>query len=291
MNRALPLLLLAACAHARVQPAPPVKLWFGGDVELGSGSGALDPLRPLVTERGAGVVNLEGPVAEGGRIFNAPGALPQLRALGVRAVGIANNHALDVGPDGPSRTADAARATGLTPFGGPAGAAILVIGGKRIALTAHDLALGVPPHLADELAAARQQADVLIATFHVTGAATYLPRPELREAAEVALAAGAQVVVAHGTHALGPLERRGNALIAWGLGNVAFACDCTDARDAFLLALTLDGPHLEAEILPIDAGLRGQPARPASDPAGLFDLLEAVGTPALERHGPSARLP
>src|SRR5262249_46107783 len=147
----------------------------------------------------------------------------------------ANNHSADAGPAGAVQTARWLSKRGIIPAGGPAGTAFLHINDITIAMTAHDLTHGVPPHLADELKAARSDADVLIATFHVTGPPSYLPRPELRRAVETAYQAGAGVIAAHGTHAIGPLERRDHAVIAWGLGNVAFACDCTHEEDAILL--------------------------------------------------------
>ena len=284
------LLLLSGAAP----PAPGrrVELWFGGDVHLGGGGkGALGPLAALV--RGAdGIVNLEGPVAPaaprgpGLKLHNAPAALAELRALGVAVAGIANNHAGDAGPSGARATAQAVRASGLLPAGGPAGAAVLERNGLRIAVTAHDLTGGVPPALAEELKAARASADVLIATFHVTGPAVYAPRPELRRAVEVALAAGARGVVAHGTHAVAKVERRGDAVIAWGLGNVAFACDCTDERDALLLrVLLVEGRVERVELVPIDAGLSGGKAQPSEDAGGVLDLLESLGGTPFRREG------
>jgi Bacterial capsule synthesis protein PGA_cap len=81
--------------------APVVRLWIGGDVNLGTANNPV--LKPLVDVlKGAGgIVNLEGPVAQkvpSGkklRLVNAPEALSQLRDVGVRVAGIANNHALD----------------------------------------------------------------------------------------------------------------------------------------------------------------------------------------------------
>jgi len=303
MSRAIALaLLLAGCAHATPPPvatAPKsARLWFGGDVNLGPGGHhALDGLVPLVHGLGVGVVNLEGAVATqlptgpGLKLWNAPEALSELSQLDARAVGIANNHAADTGSDGLEKTASAVRGAGFLPFGGPAGATVLTLGAHKIALTAHDLEHGVPPHLIDDLRVARAQGDTLVATFHVTGPASYLPRPELKEAVEIALAAGAKIVIAHGSHAIGPLERRGDAVIAWGLGNVCFACDCTKESDAILVALDLDASPIGVQVLPIDAGLNSAPARPAKDPAGLFDLLEAIGTPKLTRAGDRASLP
>jgi poly-gamma-glutamate synthesis protein (capsule biosynthesis protein) len=173
--------------------------------------------------------------------------------------------------------------------------AVVEVDGLMIALTAHDLTHGVPANLAEELAAARSQAvvggvvrpvDVLIATFHVTGSPSYLPRPELRLAVETAYKAGATVIAAHGTHVVGPVERREHAVIAWGLGNVAFACDCTNESDAILLRLRVrSGDVVKAEVLPIRAGLNKGPAGPSQDANGVFDLLEAIGSKKLERKG------
>lgn len=282
-------LLLAAA------PAPPVRLWFGGDVSLGAGSAALAPLLPLVQERGAGVVNLEGVVAPPGphapRVYNARSSLAAAKALGVKVLGVANNHVRDLGLPGEEATLAAIRAQGLAAAGGAAGVAVLEVDGRRVALSAHDLTAGVPAHLLQELQAARRRGDLLIATFHVTGPESYLPSPVLREAAAVALQAGARAVVAHGSHVVGPIERRGDAVIAWGLGNVAFACDCTEVSDGLLLALQISEPRIDVAVLPIEAGLQGKPARPAPDPGAIFDLLEALQTAPLRRHGAWAELP
>lgn len=270
----------------------PVRLWIGGDVFLGaSPEGRLGAIREL--ERGrAGAVNLEGPigepaVAEGGRLIQLPSVLRELAGAGVRVALIANNHAGDAGPEGAARTAAAVRAAGLLPA---AGAAVIELGGRRIALTAHDLGAGVPAGLAGDLAAARSRADALVATFHVTGPPRYRPAPELVSAVEIALQAGATVVAAEGTHALAKVERRGPAVIAWGLGNLAFACDCTDEEDGLLLEVDLDGQGVrEAAVVPVEAGLMGRPAALAPDAPAVYELLEKIGSSPLRPEGPRAR--
>jgi poly-gamma-glutamate capsule biosynthesis protein CapA/YwtB (metallophosphatase superfamily) len=121
------------------------------------------------------------------------------------------------------------------------------------------------------------------------GPPSYLPRPELKSAVKIALEAGPKIVVAHGTHAIGPVERRGKIVVAWGLGNLVFACDCTNEREGLLLEVSLRGGEVEsASIIPIEAGLKGDPARLSSDPNGVFDLLEGIGGTQLVRNGPSA---
>ncbi|HKF23798.1 MAG TPA: CapA family protein [Candidatus Angelobacter sp.] len=282
------------------------ELWLGGDVNLGDGGrGQLDSISGIV-QGAAGIVNLEGPVAghrqlkaHGLRLWNAPSALKEISALNVKVAGIANNHSADAGPLGAQRTAQQLLAHGIFPAGKPGGAVIEQVNGLVIAVAAYDLTHGVPVNLAQELATAKRLAivaglvrpvNVLIVTFHVTGPPSYLPRPELKRAVEIAYQAGAQIIVAHGTHALGPVERREHAVIAWGLGNVAFACDCTKEQDALLLRVRVTGDKVvSAEVVPIQAGLNLQPARPSQDADGIFDLLEAIGSSKLHRKGSVAK--
>lgn len=282
---------LGACAR---EPEPPRALWIGGDVHLGARRH--DVLGPLARELApaAGFVNLEGPIVSVPRpdlpVANGARAPARLRAVGVRAVGIANNHAADAGAGGPAATAAALRAARLLPVAG-ARAAILEVDGVRVAITAHDLGRGVPPALDADLEAARRSADRLVATFHVTGPETYLPPPELREAVERAVVGGADVVAAHGSHQVGAIERRGAQVIAWGLGNVAFDCACTDEKEAIVLRLTPSGRGFDVEVIPIEAGLGGRAARRSPDPDGVLDLLEALGSPRFERLGALGRVP
>ncbi len=265
---------------------------------LGTGGrGALASIAEIVS--GApGIVNLEGPVGDpagvGGapfRLLHAASALAELRAAGVVVAGIANNHARDAGGGGAAATVQALAVVGVQAAGGAAGPATIALGPLRVVVTAHDLEAGVPATLAAELAAARRRGDALIATFHVTGPASYLPRPELADAVAIALDAGAAVVAAHGTHELARVERRGRAVIAWGLGNLAFACACTDEQSGALLEVELGpGGVGEAAIVPIDAGLVDGATRAASDPALTFELLEALGSTRLTRRGGRAQL-
>jgi poly-gamma-glutamate synthesis protein (capsule biosynthesis protein) len=274
-----------------------VRLWIGGDVNLGTRNNrVLKPLEDML-KGAAGIVNLEGPAAEaepgpGGKkivLINAPETLSQLRDVGVRVAGIANNHSLDAGAEGPRQTAEALERAGMVASGGPVGPAVFSVGGLPMVVAAYDLSGGVPRNLEEGLHAARQRGNLLIASFHVAGPPSYLPHPELRSAVKIAIAAGAKIVVAHGTHAIGPVERRGNLVVAWGLGNLVFACDCTNEREGLLLEIVLrDGEIDYASVIPIEVGLKGEPARLSADANGVFDLLEGIGSVKLVRQGRKA---
>ncbi len=277
---ALALMSVAACAAPRA-------IWIGGDVHLGNGGPGRLAAIAMAMQPAVGVVNLEGPIgsmeqareANASLLVNGPGTAAALAKVGIVAAGIANNHAADL----PTDTAAQLAAAGVQPFG----VTVLTLEGLRVVLTAHDLTASVPTTLAAELTAARARGDVLIATFHVTGPPLFLPRPELQLAVEIALSSGATVIAAHGTHAIAGIERRGDAVIAWGLGNLTFACHCTDEVDGLVLKVELDahGKVKWAQAVPIDAGLHGANASLAQDPKLQLDLLESLGA------RPTRRLP
>jgi hypothetical protein len=73
-------------------------------------------------------------------------------------------------------------------------------------------------------------------------------------------------------------------VIAWGLGNVVFACDCTQEEDAMLLRVTVQRDKVvSAEVLPLQAGIDNRRAEPTSEANAIFDLLEAIGSSKLSR--------
>lgn len=235
----------------------------------------LAPLRPILAGA-TGIVNLEGPVGTGDALLvNDEASLRTLRAAGVGIVGVANNHMNDLGPASVANTIAAVSRAGLRSAPATLGSVVV---------TAHDLTNGVPATLADDLRVARGR--VLIATFHVTAPPLYSIASELREAVDIAVAAGASVVAAHGTHQLAKVERRGKTVIAWGLGNLVFDCPCTRERDGLILRARIEGNRVtSARILPIDAGLDGEPARPAENAALTYALLEKLGSSKLSADG------
>lgn len=270
-------------------------LWFGGDVQLGAGGrGTLDRI-PSIVGDARGVVSLQGPVlpseprTRGARLFTTPKALAELASAGVRVVSLANDHSRDGGPERVVKTAKLLREINLMGTGFSAGFATLSIHGMRIAVVAHDLSRGLPEDLGPSLHAARRESEVLVAYFHVAGPDDYRPRPELVAAVDSALAAGASVVVATGTHVIGPVERRAGAVIAWGLGDLAYEYSFEAKREAILLrvAVGIDSART-AEVIPIRAGSRDEPLRLADKPAATFDLLEAIGKTTLTRRSDRA---
>ncbi len=257
------------CAR-HATPERPTVLWFGGDVHFGERGGAA--LESLALD-GPLVVNLEGPIStqlrpsSANALVNPPDSATRLKSANVIAAGVDNNHAMDDGAVGLERTRSKLQQYDLAPLGSAsvAGLALLQV----------DLSAGVPADLEARLT----RLEPTIVLFHVLAPPLYLPEPSLRRAVELAVASGAQAVLAHGSHAIGAVERRGATVIAWGLGNLAFDCDCTSEDEGLLVRLELqNGRVLRATAVPLRAGLHGQQARLLDDATTDLSLLESLGS-------------
>lgn len=274
-------------------PTDPGALWFGGDVHFGvSARSGLGDIAPSLAGA-VGIVNLEGKISmgpggakvqDGVVTLRNPHETPEhLLHLGVRVATTANNHIDDGFMDGALGTPYVLKEAGIE-------------GGERLGgLVVHGTDVNVMPYnLQDPQTPAQLAADLdntirglRVVSLHVTGPASYLPRPELVAAVDAAVAHGADIIVAHGTHVIGPVERRGKTVIAWGLGNLFFDCECTTEDEALILRVSL-APGLPAEIIPISAGLGGRDASLSADPSGVFDLLKALNSSPLIRSSRSA---
>jgi poly-gamma-glutamate synthesis protein (capsule biosynthesis protein) len=279
--------------------------------------------------RGADVtiLNLECCISDRGSPRPAPGkpfffrapraAIDVLRGLGVDAVTLANNHALDFGPDALLDTRNHLQAAGIAAVGAGVDEAearmpvVLTAAGMRVGLigvTDHpedfaagpirpgvayaDLGGGAPSWLLDRVRATRAQCDVLLVTPHWGPNMVAEPLPEIRSAAAELLGAGATLVAGHSAHVFHGVQGR----VLFDLGDFLddYAVDPRLRNDLGLLWLvTLDaGGPLRLEALPL--GLDFCFTRLAN--AGEFDWIErrlaracaALGGPSISRE--AARL-
>jgi poly-gamma-glutamate synthesis protein (capsule biosynthesis protein) len=227
-----------------------------GDTDLASGYAwflhALEPLLSDLRSRGDLhlVVNLESPVATERheprsfppRFNGPPEALSGFAAAGVTDVTLANNHALDQGRSGLLETIDSAHAAGLGTAGAglsieQARAPLLIGTSPTAAVLSYYLRPGgrgepskgaviavLDERSLDEVAAARKKADAVIVTIHWVGEFKQEPRDDLVGWAHDLVLSGADAVICHGPHVLGPtsiLETPSGrqALVAYSLGN------------------------------------------------------------------------
>jgi poly-gamma-glutamate synthesis protein (capsule biosynthesis protein) len=275
-----------------------VKLALAGDTMLGRMVGealasrpAAELVAPEVVEAAGEadlfVLNLECCVSERGAPWRLPGkpfffrappaAVELLALLGVDCVTLANNHALDFGPEALADTLRHLAAAGIATVGAGADLdaarrpAVLRGGGLRLAVVGAsdhpeqfaagsgrpgiafaDLGDGLPPWL--ERAVRAADADAVLVTPHWGPNMTREPLPYVRRAAAELVDAGATLVAGHSAHVFHGVAGR----VLYDLGDFLddYAVDPALRNDLGLLFLvTLDerGPSaIEALPLALD---------------------------------------
>jgi poly-gamma-glutamate synthesis protein (capsule biosynthesis protein) len=216
---------------------------------------ALAPVQHVLAAADLALVNLETAVGEGGRpepkqyTFRAPpSALAALRAAGVDAASMANNHALDYGPETLRETLAAERDSGFPLVGIGADEAEAYapfttdVRGRRVGVVAATQVLdksllgswsatGAQSGVAsarrvDRLTAAVRAAaaasDTVVVFLHWGVEEQSCPTADQRTLARAVVQAGADVVVGSHAHRLLGGGFLGDAYVHYGLGNFAF---------------------------------------------------------------------
>jgi poly-gamma-glutamate synthesis protein (capsule biosynthesis protein) len=265
----------------------PVVLAAVGDVTTGEQVGAsVDSLGAAYPWGWAGrelraadlaTANLEGAVSAGGvpvpdkeYHFRGPPALLRAarKAGGLDVLTVANNHSGDFGSSALLDTIRFARRAGLRVVGGGANEAaatrpsIVTVGGIRIAFVGFSdvnpygfpatidsagTAEADPAVVAETVRTARARADVVVCWFHWGIELHADPTSRQRELADVALRAGAQVVLGAHPHVFGRVESRGaHGVVAWTLGNFVFPANSPSTVRTGILELRLDRQGVRA---------------------------------------------
>src|SRR6266496_1468937 len=238
----------------RVPPAKPrATLVFGGDVMLGRSYAAkiengIDPfagIAPLLRDASFAAANLECTISNLGHsaqryTFRAPERSAQLlRCAGFRAVGLANNHALDFGTAALEDCAERLLREQVQPIGvGKPGSSdwtpsfFPVLDEKKIALLAiNDVgpAAGPPIAVASDrlglnaaIANARQHANFVVCLVHWGVENSENVTDEQRELARWLIDHGVDLVVGSHPHCVQPLDFYHGCIVAYSLGNLVF---------------------------------------------------------------------
>ena len=299
----------------------PVTLVFTGDILLAGRvgeaiqkEGASTPfegVQKVLAGADLAIGNLEcalgttGEAADKEYTFRArPESAEALRAAGIDAVTLANNHSVDYGPGALVETLAALRKHKVAVIGAGKDSAearrfLLTTAGSppmKIAVLAFSNMLPTdfyaqrnragtnpawPSRIEADVAAADRQADLVVVLFHWGDELSPTPSKSQRYLAGVAAEAGADLVVGHHPHVLQGMERRGHTLIAYSLGNFVFPSRGA-AKETAMLRYTIrpDGTAL-AEMIPcrID-GFRPRLAAGKDEEQSLLrmrDMSEALG--------------
>jgi poly-gamma-glutamate capsule biosynthesis protein CapA/YwtB (metallophosphatase superfamily) len=302
----------------------PLRLASVGDINLGDVPGAaIEAEGPRYPWESAGRAlrradiafgNLESAVSKRGTPFpkqfnfrGTPAALAGLRRhSGIDVLNLANNHVGDFGPTALLDTVRGVERLGIRAVGAGAGLKralrpqVVERLGLRVAFVGFSnilplefaaepgrpgVAWATPETVGAAVRAARQRADVVVATFHWGIEKMPYETADQAELARVAADAGAQLVIGAHPHVLQPLRRAGAALVAYSLGNFVFGAHSSDTAATGILVTDLSAEGVtRARWRPgtIDGGrplLRsGRPQRlPVADPDAMAAGLTLGG--------------
>jgi len=183
-----------------------------------------------------------------------PDALPSMADAGVEVANLANNHSMDYGFEAMLDARENLLAVGIDPVGTGANAdeaytpviverngwKIAILGGGGVHPESGSwIATDDRPGMTDgdsaeamtrAIAAAKEDADLVLVTIHWGEAETTRPRPFEQRLAEAFIDAGADGVFGHHQHVLQPLGWYHGRPIAWGLGNFVWQAGSPQAR-------------------------------------------------------------
>jgi poly-gamma-glutamate capsule biosynthesis protein CapA/YwtB (metallophosphatase superfamily) len=290
----------APSAPGTPSPSGPVelRLTFAGDVHftgrtlrlLDEPSTAFGRIAPHLRDADLTLLNLETAVTERGEPepkrfhFRAPAtAYEALRAAGVDAASVANNHTLDYGEVGLIDTLESAAEADFPVFGAGRTADeayepwVTEVKGVRIAVVGlsqvHELAVQWKPGpdkpgvaMAHDrrlsvaaVAAARKVADLVIVFMHWGVEGSSCPSGEMKTFAGRMADAGADIVLGTHAHVLLTDGWIGDTYVHYGLGNFLWYGD-SHSTDSGVLKLTVRGREVvRNEFLPATVSDTGQP--------------------------------
>jgi poly-gamma-glutamate synthesis protein (capsule biosynthesis protein) len=219
------------------------------------------------------VLSTRGTALEKQYVIRAhPGAVQTLIEAGFDLVSLANNHALDFGNEALDDTLSALRQANIAVVG--AGrtpvdarrAALFDLNGVRVAVLAYAggywqgsadmpesdlIAWSDPESVAQDVGAARDQADVVVVVLHAGKEYSRTPSTTQVTLAHAAIDAGADLVVGHHPHVTQTVERYRGALVVYSLGNTLFDIPLQSAMRGELLRVFVTHEGLvQAELWP-----------------------------------------
>jgi poly-gamma-glutamate synthesis protein (capsule biosynthesis protein) len=282
-------------------PAPPVEftLAVAGDVHFTGRTAALlraperafGPIAAVLGAADLAMVNLETAVTTRGTPepkefhFRAPpAAYAAVRAAGVDAVSLANNHVLDYGRIGLSDTLEAAAAAGMPAFGAGRDAAsayapwMSTVRGTRVAVLgfsqittlastwgAQDNRSGVAltfdvERVRAAVRQARAAADVVVAFLHWGPEGVSCPSTRQTSFTTVLVEAGVDIILGAHAHVLQGAGWLGRVFIAYGMGNFVWYTGSGSSTETGVLLLTVRGRDVVRwELAPAVVSGTGQP--------------------------------
>jgi len=251
------------------------------------------------------------PVNKGYTFRAPPEAAQTLSMAGFDLLSLANNHALDYGPQALQQGMDLLHQQDIATVGAGSDLAsahqpyIRQVNGLTLAFLAYvhvpvevrgfntqtwtatanhpGLAWADPVQIQADVSAACQRADLVIVLLHSGYESVSKPSPPQITAAHAAIDAGANLVIGHHAHVLQGIEFYRDGVIAYGLGNFAF--EDAGPPESTVLNVWLDSDGVrQLEFMPVILEPDGHP-RPAIEAEAvvirqqIYDLTEMLNRP------------
>jgi poly-gamma-glutamate synthesis protein (capsule biosynthesis protein) len=268
-------------------------------------------LGPFLSGADITVGSLDSPLSDAGRplgcvhtynLLAPPQSVEGLSFAGFDVLTVATNHAKDCGSAGGAcdeallDTVANLRAAGIAPVGAgnnlqeARSPAIVTVRGTRFAFLGYDdiasyypageSSPGTAPldaaSLRDDIARARQVADVVVVLPHWGVEYTTTPTERQRELTRIAIEAGATLVIGNHPHWVQATERIGGGFVAYALGNFVFDQDWSrETQQGVMLEAAFQGPTLvNVNLIPIHIQDMHQPV--LASPVEAEEILRRI---------------
>lgn len=283
-------------------------------IDAEGGAAPLEDVAPILKRADVAIVNLETPLSTRGQARDKdvtfrgnPKGIKALTTAGIDFVTLANNHALDYGPDALADTLDLLDTHRIAYAGAGMNrqeawqSALIRTKGKRVAylawsyiepagFLAEENSPGIAgakqntKEIAQAIRQAKRGADFVIVAFHWGVEYTDYPIDSQEELGRAAIDAGADLVAAHHPHVIQGIEVYNKKLIAYSLGDFVFDHDSRKTGEAFILEARLTRTKtLTARAIPVYLSESGKPSVVSGEEADsilgrLKKISEGFGT-------------
>jgi poly-gamma-glutamate capsule biosynthesis protein CapA/YwtB (metallophosphatase superfamily) len=246
----------------------------------GQVNGLFNDLVPFFKNSDLAIVNLEcplikneSPISKCGPNLGVPlESVNGIKALGIGAVNLANNHIMDHGPQGLATTIESLQDNDIAYIGAGKDLAearkiwikevhglrigVLSLGEHEFASAERDKPGGNPLNVIDcvrNINEHRSKFDYLIVLLHGGNEFYQYPRPDIVELCRFLVEMGAKAVICQHTHCVGCMETHLGAPIIYGQGNLLFdmASEHKTWHEGILLGLDINlQGETQVEIIP-----------------------------------------
>lgn len=221
------------------------------------------------------LINLEAPLLKNcqpttqGMVFcGDPRHIEGLKFAGVDVASLANNHLGNSGSQGAEETIASLKANGIEACG-VGEWALKNVRGLRFAFLGYN-DVGASPNpvspaeeklIAAQIEAAREQADIIVVSFHWGNEYVTQPTTRQRELAHLAVDSGADLIIGNHPHWIQPVEIYKEKLIAYAHGNFIFDQTWSEETKKGVVGkyTFYENKLIDAEFFPIYIAGYGQP--------------------------------